>query len=97
MNASLFKDIKAYLASMPIDKAWIFGSFARGEETDHSDIDILVQFTKGVKLGFRYFHFISDLEAISNRKIDLVEISTLDPFVVPYVNQDKVLIYERTA
>ncbi len=97
MNASLFKDIQAYLASMPIDKAWIFGSFARGEETDHSDIDILVQFTKGVKLGFRYFHFISDLEAISNRKIDLVEISTLDPFVVPYVNQDKVLIYERTA
>ncbi len=97
MNTSLLRDIKTYLASMPIDKAWIFGSFARGEETDHSDIDILVQFTKGIKLGFKYFRFINDLEAISNRKIDLVEVSTLDPYVLPYVNRDKVLIYERTA
>ena len=47
MDTLLFRDIKTYLASMPIDKAWIFGSFARGEETDDSDIDILVQFTKG--------------------------------------------------
>ena len=97
MDTLLFRDIKTYLASMPIDKAWIFGSFARGEETDDSDIDILVQFTKGVRLGFRYFHFINDLETISNRKIDLVEVSTLDPYVLPYVNQDKVPIYERTS
>lgn len=97
MDTLLFMNIKTYLASMPIDRAWIFGSFARGEETDESDLDILVQFTKGVKLGFRYFHFINDLETISNRKIDLVEVSTLDPYVLPYVNQDKVLIYERTA
>ncbi len=82
---------------MPIDKAWIFGSFARGEETDSSDLDILVQFSKGIKLGFKYFHYINDLETISNRKIDLVEVSTLDPYVMPYGNQDKVLIYERTA
>lgn len=97
MNTSLLKDIRTYLSSMPIDKAWIFGSFARGEETDNSDLDILVQFSKGIKLGFKYFHYINDLEKISNRKIDLVEVSTLDPHVVPYVNQDKVLIYERTA
>ncbi len=97
MNTSLLKEIRTYLSSMPIDKAWIFGSFARGEETDSSDLDILVQFSKGIKLGFKYFHYINDLETISNRKIDLVEVSTLDPYVMPYVNHDKVLIYERTA
>ncbi len=97
MKTSLLKDIQTYLSSMPVDRAWIFGSFARGEETDKSDLDILVQFTKGVKLGLQYFHYLNDLEAISNRKIDLVELSTLDPYVLPYVNQDKILIYERTA
>ncbi len=97
MNPYLLKDIKTYLSSMPIDRAWIFGSFARGDENENSDLDILVEFTKGVKLGFKYFHFINDLEAISRRKIDLVELSTLDPYVIPYVNQDKILIYERTA
>ncbi len=97
MKPSLLKEIQTYLSSMPVDKAWIFGSFARGEETDKSDLDILVQFTKGVKLGLKYFHYINDLETLSNRKIDLVELSTLDPYVQPYVNKDKILIYERTA
>ncbi len=97
MKTSLLSDIQRYLSSMPVDKAWIFGSFARGEETDNSDLDILVQFTEGVKIGLKYFHYINDLETLSNRKIDLVELSTLDPYVLPYVNQDKVLIYERTA
>ncbi len=97
MKPSLLKEIQTYLSSMPVDKAWIFGSFARGEETEKSDLDILVQFTEGVKLGLKYFHYINDLEILSNRKIDLVELSTLDPYVLPYVNQDKILIYERTA
>lgn len=91
------KEIRSYLSSVPIDKAWLFGSFARGEETENSDIDILVQFTEGAKLGLQYFHIINDLESLANRKIDLVELSMLDPFVAPFVNQERILIYERTA
>ena len=34
--------IKAYLEKQPISRAWLFGSFSRGEETENSDIDILV-------------------------------------------------------
>lgn len=91
------KEIRSYLSSVPIDKAWLFGSFARGEETENSDIDILVQFTEGAKLGLQYFHIINDLESLANRKIDLVELSMLDPFAAPFVNQERILIYERTA
>lgn len=88
--------IKSYFSSKPIEKAWVFGSFARGEETEFSDIDILVQFTKGIKLGLQYFHIINDLETLIKRKIDLVELSTLDPYVVPFVEKERILIYERT-
>ena len=95
MNTALIEAIKHYFRSVPIDKAWLFGSFARGEETEKSDIDLLVQFTKGVRIGLRYFHIINDLEKLSGRKIDLVELSTLDTHVFPYVNKDKILIYER--
>ena len=91
------KEIQSYLSSVPIDKVWLFGSFARGEETETSDIDLLVQFTKGVKLGWLYFRIINELESLAKRKIDLVEISTLDPFVSPFVNKERILIYERTA
>ncbi len=97
MKTVPIKEIKSYLSSVPIDKAWIFGSFARGEETESSDIDLLVQFSKGVKLGLRYFRIINDLERLAQRKVDLVEVSTLDPFVKPFVNKERVLIYERTT
>ena len=40
--------IKAYLEKQPISKAWLFGSFSRGDETENSDIDILVDFEKDV-------------------------------------------------
>ena len=91
------KEIRSYLSYVPIDKVWLFGSFARGEETENSDIDLLVQFTKGVKLGWQYFRIINDLESLAKRRIDLVELSTLDPFVAPFVNKERILIYERTA
>ena len=91
------KEIRTYLSSVPIEKAWLFGSFARGEETENSDIDLLVQFTKGAKLGWQYFHIINDLESLAKRRIDLVEVSTLDPFIAPFVNNERILIYERTA
>ena len=97
MTAFPIEKIRTYLSSVPIEKAWVFGSFARGEENEYSDIDLLVQFTKGVKLGLQYFHILNDIEALVKRKIDLVEISTLDPFVAPYVNKERVLIYERTT
>lgn len=45
MNHNIVEKIRDYLKSKPIDKAWIFGSFSRGEETGQSDIDILVEFT----------------------------------------------------
>lgn len=89
--------IKRYLNGQPVVKAWLFGSFARGEERDDSDIDILVQFTKGVRIGLRYFHMINELEELAERKVDLVELSTLDPLVAPFVNKERILIYERTT
>ena len=91
------KEIISYLSTVPVDRAWLFGSFARGEETENSDIDLLVQFTQGAKLGWQYFHIINDLESLAKRRVDLVELSTLDPFVAPFVNNERILIYERTA
>ena len=43
--------IADYFKTQPIVRAWLFGSFARGEETPISDVDILVQFDEdGVSL-----------------------------------------------
>lgn len=40
------KTIADYFKTQPIVKAWLFGSFARGEETPLSDVDLLVEYDK---------------------------------------------------
>ncbi len=43
---AMTKIIADYFKTQPVVKAWLFGSFARGEETPESDVDILVEFDR---------------------------------------------------
>ena len=88
--------VSKYFATQPVRKAWLFGSFARGEETPKSDIDILVQLDHSKPIGLHYFHLINDLEQRLGRSVDLVEEEGLMDFARPYVDRDKILLYERT-
>lgn len=88
--------IQGYFATQPIEKAWLFGSYSRGEETLESDVDILVAFDKNSKISlFKYADIICQLEALLKQKVDLVEEGTLLPFAQKTANEDKILIYER--
>lgn len=90
--------IRTYFASQPVDKAWLFGSCSRGEDTPESDIDILVCFTPGATIGLlAYARMIRELGELLQCKVDLVEEGTLLPFAANSVEHDKILIYEREA
>jgi predicted nucleotidyltransferase len=92
----LIQQISNYFANQPIEKAWVFGSFARGEQTKKSDLDILVSFKEGSKINlFNYIHIVNDLKQITGKKIDLVEDGQLKSFARASAEQDKILIYER--
>ena len=93
---SIIPAIQGFLATQPISKAWLFGSYSRGEETRGSDVDIMVSFEEGAKISlFKYANIICQLEALLNLKVDLVEEGTLLPFAIQTANHDKILIYER--
>ena len=93
---SIIPTIQSYFATQPITKAWLFGSYSRGEETVGSDVDILVSFDKDAKISlFKYADIICQLEALLKQKVDLVEEGTLLPFAQQTANEDKILIYER--
>ena len=42
MRAQIQQKIANYFKTQPVLKAWLFGSFARGEQTRNSDVDILI-------------------------------------------------------
>lgn len=93
---AMTKIIADYFKTQPVMKAWLFGSFARGEETPNSDVDILVQFDHKQPIGLlRYAGMWREIEDLIGRKVDLVEDGTLMPFAVESANHDKQLIYER--
>ena len=58
-----------------VGKIGYFGSYARNEQTEISDIDILVELTK--PLGWEFFDLQEVLEKALNAKVDLVTIKAL--------------------
>lgn len=96
-NKMMQQLIADYFKTQPIQKAWLFGSFARGEETPLSDVDLLVQYDEdGISL-LKHAAMICELEEILDRPVDIVEDGTLLPFAVESANRDKKLIYERKS
>ena len=92
---AMTKIIADYFKTQPVLKAWLFGSFARGEETPLSDVDLLVQYDgEGISL-LKHATMLNELERILDRPVDLVEDGTLRPRINDNANQERKLIYER--
>ncbi|MBR1468548.1 MAG: nucleotidyltransferase domain-containing protein [Prevotella sp.] len=96
---AMTQTIAEYFKTQPVLKAWLFGSFARGEERPDSDVDILFVPDRSGKpftlftMGGMYM----DLKELLGREIDLIEDGTLRPWAVGTVEKDKKLIYERAS
>ncbi|MFA5819374.1 MAG: nucleotidyltransferase domain-containing protein [Bacteroidales bacterium] len=77
-----------------VAKAWIFGSFARGDYNFKSDIDLMVRFKDSTKTSlFDYADIAYLLKEKLKIKIDLVEEGYLQPFALNTAKNDLSLIY----
>ncbi|MBP9994441.1 MAG: nucleotidyltransferase domain-containing protein [bacterium] len=96
---NMIEMIADYFKTQPVLKAWLFGSYARGEETSDSDIDVLfVADRSGEPFTlFTMSKMYQDLKELLGREIDLVEDGTLRPYANASAEKDKKLIYERTC
>ena len=72
----------------------VFGSAARGQATPSSDIDILIDFNK-TKTLFDLSDVQSSLEAILNKKVDLVLRTGVKKQLLPYIQKDLTTVYEK--
>ena len=96
MEQRLIQSIQEYFESQPIEKAWLFGSYSRGEQTADSDVALLVRFDKNAHVGlFAHTRMVIALEQILDRKVDLVPEGALFDFVKDSVDRDKKLIYTK--
>jgi predicted nucleotidyltransferase len=87
--------IKEYFKSKPVLKAYLFGSFVRGDASEKSDIDILVDLDYQQKIGLGFIQMQLDLEKLLQSKVDLVSSNGLSPYIRPFVENEMLVIYAK--
>ncbi len=73
------------LLALGVRRIGLFGSYVRGEQHSASDIDLLVEFEAGRKSFDTFMELAFWLEAILQRKVELVTAESLSPYIGPYV------------
>ncbi|WP_353683496.1 nucleotidyltransferase family protein [Thermodesulfovibrio sp. 3907-1M] len=70
----------------------IFGSYVRGEETEKSDIDILVVLDEKFRTFDNYMDLKNFLSEILSTDIDLVIKDAIKPYLMPYILEETVYV-----
>ena len=73
------------LKALGVSRIGLFGSFVRGEQQHESDIDLLVAFEAGQKTFDAFMELSFLLEEILQRRIELVTVESLSPYIGPYI------------
>ena len=89
--------LSGYFKDKPVNKVWLFGSYARGEENTDSDIDLMIDLDHSQPVGLKFFGMWNDLESLLGRNVDLVTEEGLADYARESYNRDKILIYERNS
>jgi len=87
--------IKAYLKDKPVVKAYLFGSYLRGDAKKGSDIDLLVALDYSQKIGLEFIKMKIELEDLLKNEVDLVSANGVSKHVKPFIDKEKELIYAR--
>ena len=95
IDSKQLETIKEYFKTRPVLKAYLFGSYARGQADKQSDIDILVDLDYSQRIGLGFIQMQIDLENIWKAKVDLVSSNGLSKYIEPIIEKEKQLIYAR--
>ncbi|MEI7621050.1 MAG: nucleotidyltransferase family protein [Candidatus Moraniibacteriota bacterium] len=94
-TSTIKKQIVPILKRQGVLKAAIFGSFARGEETKKSDVDILVKLSKSKSL-FDLVELKLELEDNLGRKVDVLSYDGINHRLKDIILKEQKVIYEKT-
>ena len=85
------------LKKYPVDKAILFGSYAKGEATDISDIDLYID-TNGRLRGLDFVGLLEMLIDTLGVDIDLIDKSHIEPdsLIIQEIENGGMVIYEKS-
>ena len=87
--------ISNFFTDKPVLRAYVFGSYARGDADEKSDIDLLIDWDYSQPIGWSYVSAWRELKEKLNKEVDFVSVKWIDPSIEKVINRDKQLVYER--
>lgn len=88
--------IRSVLEEYPVRLALVFGSHARQEASERSDIDIAVEFDDAPSGGSRYNELLlglgADLEMALSRSVDVLDLHRVDPSLGRQILEDGIVL-----
>ena len=98
MNMRTLSEIQSIVVQLAkqygAERIYLFGSYARGDMTNSSDIDLRID--KGNIRGFQLAGLLLDLEDSLGVPVDLVPTTSLDSHFLDSIRKDEVLLYEAS-
>lgn len=91
--ADIQRIVSPIAARYGVERMYLFGSYARGTNTEKSDIDLRVD--KGQVKGLQMAFLLSDLEDALKRPVDLLSTSALDESFLRSIAKEEKLLYEH--
>ena len=76
------------------ERVYLFGSYARGDMTEGSDIDLRID--KGAIRGLAFAGLLGDLEDALGTNIDLISTAGMSPEFLQEIQKDEVLLYDAS-
>jgi predicted nucleotidyltransferase len=77
-----------------VSKVGLFGSYARGEANENSDIDIYIEKGK-LKSLIQYFSLVDDLEKSLGCHVDVVTTNVQDKEFIENIMREGIMLYEE--
>jgi len=90
------KDIKNILEQYGVRYIAVFGSVAKATNAESSDLDLIVEFVGNRNL-FKMIELSQKLSEILGVKVDLVTKDSISKYLKDRIEQEKVVIYEKTG
>jgi predicted nucleotidyltransferase len=85
---ALIKEHQRQIRGLGVKRCGVFGSFVRSKQTAQSDIDVLVEFEPDSKTFDNFMNLAVFLEELFGRKVDLVTVESLSPYIGPHILQE---------
>ncbi len=82
------KTNKRDLARFKVRKLGLFGSYFRGQQTEKSDIDFLVEFEEGKKTFDNFIGLVDYLESAFGKEVELVTKEAVSKHILPYIEKE---------